>query len=130
MSTLTTKDGMSNAFGSSSRAALRQTVEVVVRTDEQVYFHQRHELSTSRVLGADGDQDLHNRCGAFVGGTPAALFFTRTFRESIAEWLRRLRAASWATYEMPAHPTTYEEWKRHPLLPPAPRADVDTTIWP
>eukprot|EP00959_Pyramimonas_sp_CCMP1952_P379150 7941882-Pyramimonas_sp.AAC.1 len=31
---------------------------------------------------------------------------------------------------MPDQPTSYHEWKRQPLLPPTPRADIDTTIWP
>eukprot|EP00959_Pyramimonas_sp_CCMP1952_P035370 741004-Pyramimonas_sp.AAC.1 len=46
ISTLTTKEDMSNAFGPSTLAALRQTATAAVRPDEQEYFHQRHELNT------------------------------------------------------------------------------------
>eukprot|EP00959_Pyramimonas_sp_CCMP1952_P171970 3593192-Pyramimonas_sp.AAC.1 len=65
-----------------------------------------------------------------MGDTPAALFFARTFRAPIADWLQRLRGAAWATCEMPDQPTSRREWKSQQLLPPTPRADIDTAIWP
>eukprot|EP00959_Pyramimonas_sp_CCMP1952_P262113 5481075-Pyramimonas_sp.AAC.1 len=66
---------MSNAFGCTSFEALQRTVEASIKEESQVIFAQRHHLSTFMIPASDGEQVLRNRCGAFMGDTPAAVFF-------------------------------------------------------
>ena len=75
ISTVTSKEDMSNAFGCSIFPELRRTVEESIAGPDQAFFHHRHEYSTFTITGADGDLTLHNRCGAFMGDSPAADFF-------------------------------------------------------
>eukprot|EP00959_Pyramimonas_sp_CCMP1952_P416850 8733233-Pyramimonas_sp.AAC.1 len=74
---------MANAFGCSTFPALRSTVSSSIQPDSQCYFNQRHETSTFTICGVDGEQAMHNLCGAFMGDTPAAVFFARTFRHPV-----------------------------------------------
>eukprot|EP00959_Pyramimonas_sp_CCMP1952_P189278 3959309-Pyramimonas_sp.AAC.1 len=72
ISSVTSKEDMSNAFGCSTLPELRRTVAASIAGPEQAYFHRRHEYSTFTITGADGELTMHNRCGAFVGDSPAA----------------------------------------------------------
>eukprot|EP00959_Pyramimonas_sp_CCMP1952_P430582 9018140-Pyramimonas_sp.AAC.1 len=74
---------MSNASGCSTFEAPRATAMQSIEPETQKFFHQRHELSSFTVATSDGEQTLRNACGAFMGGSPAAVFFARTFRVPI-----------------------------------------------
>eukprot|EP00959_Pyramimonas_sp_CCMP1952_P186833 3906917-Pyramimonas_sp.AAC.1 len=62
------------------------------------------------IPASDGEQVLRNRCGAFMGDTPAAVFFARTFRRPVQMWLGSMRQHSWGQLSPPPRPTTYDEW--------------------
>eukprot|EP00959_Pyramimonas_sp_CCMP1952_P313603 6564389-Pyramimonas_sp.AAC.1 len=54
----------------------------------QKFFHQRHEHSTFTVQTADGEQTLGNHCGAFMGDSPAAVFFCTDLQKAYSEVAR------------------------------------------
>eukprot|EP00959_Pyramimonas_sp_CCMP1952_P109766 2296049-Pyramimonas_sp.AAC.1 len=72
---------------------------------------------------------MHNRCGAFMGDSPAAVFFARTFRRPVQNWLDDLRARTWQP-DPPPRPQSYQEWLDTPLVPAAPPSDWSRVLWP
>eukprot|EP00959_Pyramimonas_sp_CCMP1952_P288932 6042700-Pyramimonas_sp.AAC.1 len=74
ISSVTSKEDMSSAFGCSTFPELRRTVEESIAGPDQAHFHHRHKHRTFTTTGADGELTMHNRCGAFMGDSPAAVF--------------------------------------------------------
>eukprot|EP00959_Pyramimonas_sp_CCMP1952_P218119 4562069-Pyramimonas_sp.AAC.1 len=64
-----------------------------------------------------------------MGDTPAAVFFARTFRQPVQQWLGQLWSQTWHG-QAPARPQTYEEWVDQALVPAVPPANPDVILWP
>eukprot|EP00959_Pyramimonas_sp_CCMP1952_P278722 5827681-Pyramimonas_sp.AAC.1 len=64
-----------------------------------------------------------------MGDTPAAVFFARTFRQPVQQWLDQLWSQTWHG-QAPARPQTYEECVDQALVPAVPPANPDMILWP